>query len=334
MLITLNPQANVSHIEGQLKGLGLWTQRVQGPEGPPALLVDPSSQQVAPDCITAITGVAQVMVPPSQHPEVDKRARHGVSLNGHELAPHLPPLLFAGPCSVETEEQIHAAAGMARAAGATLLRGGAFKPRTSPYAFNGHGRRALSWMRDAADAHGLGVVTEVMSEHEVEAVAEVADLIQIGSRNMQNFALLQQVGAAGKPVMLKRGMAARVNEWLMAGEHVLAAGATHVVFCERGIVGFDPQTRNLLDLGAVALLRHAYQQTVVVDPSHAAGRRDLVVPLAQAALAAGACGLLVETHPAPEHAKSDGPQALTHTELDQLAAVMRTVAPSATRWAS
>lgn len=319
MLITLKQQADVSTIQGRLQGLGLWTQRVDSTDGPPALLVDPSSRTVAPDRIAAIAGVARVLTAASRHPKVDELAHAAVRLAGRELGPHVPPLLFAGPCSVESEEQIHAAAKMAAAAGATLLRGGAFKPRTSPYAFSGHGRSALSWMREAADAHGLGVVTEVMSENEVDAVAEVADLIQIGSRNMQNFALLQRVGAAHKPVMLKRGMAARVNEWLMAGEHLLAAGATHVVFCERGIVGFDPQTRNLLDLGAVALLRHTYGQTVIVDPSHAAGRRDLVVPLAHAGLAAGACGLLIEAHPAAEDARSDGPQALAPQELMQLA---------------
>jgi 3-deoxy-7-phosphoheptulonate synthase len=323
MLITLETCSDVTHVEDTLKGLGLWTQRVDSPGGPPALLVDPSSRRIEPGLIAAVAGVARVMVAKSTHPKVDALAHQTVALNARELGPHMPPLLFAGPCSVESPEQIHAAAAMAAAAGATLLRGGAFKPRTSPYSFNGHGRHALQWMREAADAHGLGIVTEVMSEHEVASVAETADLIQIGSRNMQNFALLQQVGAMGKPVMLKRGMAARVSEWLMAGEHVLAAGASHVVFCERGIVGFDPQTRNLLDLGAVALLRHTYGQTVVVDPSHAAGRRDLVVPLARAALAAGACGLLVEAHPAPEEARSDGPQALTHEEMKQLGAIMK-----------
>ncbi len=326
MLITLIEHADVAHVEGTLKGLGLWTQRVEGPKGPPALLVDPSSPPIASGRIAAIMGVDRVLVANSKHPKVDAHAHACMSLMGRELGPEERPLLFAGPCSVESPEQIHAAAEMAAAAGATLLRGGAFKPRTSPYAFSGHGHSALQWIRQAADAHGLGVVTEVMSEHEVEAVAEVADLIQIGSRNMQNFALLQRVGAMGKPVMLKRGMAARISEWLMAGEHVLAAGAPHVVFCERGIVGFDPQTRNLLDLGAVALLRHTYGQIVIVDPSHAAGRRDLVIPLGRAALAAGACGLLVEAHPAPEAARSDGPQALTGAGLAELGQAMQPAA--------
>ncbi len=216
MLITLNQQANVSQVEGKLKALGLWTQRVDDANGPPAFMVDPSSRQVETSRIREIAGVARVLAAKSSHPKVDEIAHRTVSLAGRDLGAHLPPLLFAGPCSVESPELVHRAAAIAARAGATLLRGGAFKPRTSPYAFHGHGRPALGWMREAADAHGLGVVTEVMSEHEVSAVAEVADLIQIGSRNMQNFALLERVGKTGLPVLLKRGMAARVGEWLQA----------------------------------------------------------------------------------------------------------------------
>jgi 3-deoxy-7-phosphoheptulonate synthase len=166
------------------------------------------------------------------------------------------------------------------------------------------------------------VVTEVLSEHDVGAVAEAADLLQVGSRNMQNFALLRQVGETHKPVLLKRGMAATIDEWLLAGEHLLAAGAAGVIFCERGVQGFDPSTRNLLDLGAVALLSHTYHLPVMVDPSHAAGRRDLVPVLARAALAAGAHGLLVEFHPEPENALSDGPQALDPAGLAALTEVL------------
>ena len=182
---------------------------------------------------------------------------------------------------------------------------------------------SLRWMRDAADAHDLGVVTEVMSELEVAAVAEVADMIQIGSRNMQNFALLKAVGQAKRPVLLKRGMAATLDEWLLAGEHLRAAGAPSVIFCERGIQGFDRSMRNLLDLGIVALMRHVHGQPVVVDPSHAAGRRDLIEPLSRAALAAGAHGLLVEAHPSPEDALSDGPQALDSASLARLSTLWR-----------
>ena len=173
-------------------------------------------------------------------------------------------------------------------------------------------------MRSAADRHGLAVVTEVMSEAEVELVSAHADMLQIGSRNMQNFALLRAVGAMGKPILLKRGMAATVEEWLLAGEHLLAAGAAGVVFCERGISGFDPHTRNLLDLGAVALLTSVHRLPVVVDPSHAVGRRDLIPALAKAAVAAGASGLMIEAHGDPSAALSDGAQALSPDALYEL----------------
>jgi 3-deoxy-7-phosphoheptulonate synthase len=328
MLITLTQKADVSAVEHALRGLGLWTERMASSAGPPALFIGSCSASVDPGSITAIAGVAEVLTRTSTHPRVDAQRDQSIEVAGAGIGANAQPVLMAGPCSVESPEQIHAAAEMAARAGARFLRGGAFKPRTSPYAFRGHGRRALGWMRAAADAHGLGVVTEVMSEREVEAVVEVADLVQIGSRNMQNFALLEAVGRAGLPVLLKRGMAARVDEWLLAGEHTLAAGAPRVIFCERGIVGFDPQTRNLLDLGAVALLRHALGQPVIVDPSHAAGRRDLVLPLGRAAIAAGACGLLVEAHPAPGEALSDGPQALDARTLAELGALVRT-APAA-----
>ncbi|HIA01992.1 MAG TPA: 3-deoxy-7-phosphoheptulonate synthase, partial [Myxococcales bacterium] len=236
------------------------------------------------------------------------------------------PVLMAGPCSVESEAGIFEAAAMIQKAHGKLLRGGAFKPRSSPYSFAGHGRRALDWLHAAATAHELGVVTEVMNPHDVDAVCQVADLIQIGSRNMQNYSLLHAVGRAGKVVLLKRGVAATIEEWLMAGEHLLNAGAKSVVFCERGIRSFGTETRNLLDLSAVALLSQVYGLPVIVDPSHAVGRRDLIQPMAAAALAAGAHGLLVESHPAPGKALSDGPQALPENELNQLSTLLRGLA--------
>ncbi len=197
----------------------------------------------------------------------------------------------------------------------SFLRGGAYKPRTSPYAFQGHGEPALAWMRRAADACGMKVVTEALAEADVALVAEHADLVQVGSRNMHNYALLKAIGRTGRPVLLKRGMAATIDEWLHAGEYLLAAGAAGVVFCERGIRSFDDSTRNLLDLGAVALLAHVHRLPVIVDPSHGAGRRDLVLPLGRAALAAGAAGLMIETHDEPARALSDGPQAIPLAEL-------------------
>lgn len=224
-------------------------------------------------------------------------------------------VLIGGPCAVEGHAQVGRAARAVLEAGGHLLRGGAWKPRTSPYDFQGFGSAALGWLRRAADAAGLGVVSEVMSEREVDEVAAVADLLQVGSRNMQSFSLLKAVGRAKKPVLLKRSMAATVDEWLHAGEYLMVHGAAGVAFCERGIRSFDPSTRNLLDLGSVALLAHVYRLPVVVDPSHAAGRRDLILPLARAALAAGAHGLMIEVHDDPASARSDGAQALAPEAL-------------------
>jgi 3-deoxy-7-phosphoheptulonate synthase len=317
MLVTLRSPAALPAVEAALQGLGQWTRRLHGAAGEVnGLEIAPHSAAVSREAILSIEGVADALRPVSPHPRVDAQAGRPVPLGAATLGEGC--LLMAGPCSVETEAQIHAAAAMAARAGARLLRGGAFKPRTSPYAFSGHGTPALQWMREAADANGLGMVTEVLSEADVEAVAAAADLLQIGSRNMQNFALLRAVGRTGRPVLLKRGMAARIEDWLLAGEHLLSAGAAAVIFCERGIHGFDPLTRNLLDLGAVALLKHALHQPVVVDPSHATGRRDLVLPLSRAAIAAGADGLLVEAHPDPCTARSDGPQALDEAALTTL----------------
>src|SRR5262249_25945827 len=186
------------------------------------------------------------------------------------------------------------------------------------YAFQGHGEVALGWLRRAADASGMRVITEALSEADVPAVAEHADVIQVGSRNMHNYALLKVAGKTGRPVLLKRGMPATLDEWMQAGEHVLASGARAVIFCERGIRGFDDATRNLLDLGTVALLAHIHRLPVIVDPSHGAGRRDLILPLGRAALAAGAAGLMIETHDDPARALSDGPQAIPLSEMGAL----------------
>ena len=234
--------------------------------------------------------------------------------------------LIAGPCSVETEEQIHAAAAGVAAAGGTVLRGGAYKPRTSPYSFQGVGRDALVWMRAAADAHGLCVVTEAVDPGSAELVAEHADMIQLGARNMQNYALLSVVGTLGKPVLLKRGMAATIKEWLLAAEYIVKAGCADVVLCERGIRSFDGMTRNVLDLGGMVAAKQRTHLPVVADPSHGTGRRNMVRALSRAAIAAGADGLIVEAHPNPDEAWSDGAQSLTLEELAVLKAEVDVVA--------
>jgi 3-deoxy-7-phosphoheptulonate synthase len=234
---------------------------------------------------------------------------------------------IAGPCAVETPEQTRDAARLAKQAGATLLRGGAFKPRTSPYAFQGLGVAGLRILAEVRDEVGLPVVTEVMDAADVDVVAEHADMLQIGTRNMQNFGLLQAVGATGKPVMLKRGLTATYEEWLMAAEYIAQRGNLDIVLCERGIRGFEPSIRNMLDVSAVAMVQRLSHLPVIVDPSHAAGRRDLVVPLARAGMAAGADGVMVDVHPHPESALCDGAQALFGEALDELAQAVATIPP-------
>ncbi len=246
----------------------------------------------------------------SPHPLVDAAATT-VTVAGIPIGAGAPAVLFAGPCAVESPEQIEQTAELAAAGGARLLRGGVYKPRTSPYSFQGVGQQGLLWMRRAADRHGLAMVTEAMTDRDLPAVAELADMIQVGSRSMQSYGLLKQIGQTGKPVLLKRGFAATVAEWLLAAEYLLQAGADGVVLCERGIRTFETTTRNTLDLCSVAYLLEHHGLPVIVDPSHAAGRPELVPRLSRAALATGAHGLMIELHPQPQFAKSDGAQALT-----------------------
>ena len=237
----------------------------------------------------------------------------GVLVGGAEV------VVIAGPCSVESRAQLLETARAVKRAGASMLRGGAYKPRTSPYDFQGLGLEALRLLREAREETGLPVVTEVLSTDDVDTVAEYADMLQVGARNMQNFALLRRLAATPRPVLLKRGPSATVKEWLLAAEYLLAGGNAEVVLCERGIKTFETDTRNTLDLAAVALARELSHLPVVVDPSHATGRRSLVPAAARAAVAVGADGLLIEVHPRPESALSDGPQSL---DLEGFAALM------------
>jgi 3-deoxy-7-phosphoheptulonate synthase len=238
------------------------------------------------------------------------------------------PVLAAGPCAVESREQLLAVAHAAVRDGASLLRGGAFKPRTSPYAFQGLGPEALRLLAEARRETGLPVVTEVLAPEQVELVAETADMLQIGARNMQNYALLAAAGAAGRPVLVKRGPGATLEEWLLAAEYILASGSPGVVLCERGLRHFDARTRNILDLAGALAVRELTHLPVIIDPSHATGRRDLVIPLALAGLAAGLDGVIVEVHPDPDSALSDGPQSLDLDGLSALAAGIRKIGVS------
>jgi 3-deoxy-7-phosphoheptulonate synthase len=234
--------------------------------------------------------------------------------------------LMAGPCAIEGEEQAFLTAAAVAKAGATVMRGGAYKPRTSPYAFQGLGEEGLRIMRRAADAHGLAVVSEVMDSQQVGLVARYADILQIGARNMQNYALLREVGHADRPVLLKRGLAATIEEWLMAAEHVMSQGNTQVILCERGIRTFETYTRNTLDLNAIPVVKELSHLPVIVDPSHGTGIRNKVAPMARAAIAAGADGLIIEVHHDADHALSDGAQSLYPDQFDELVNQIRTIA--------
>ncbi|HUR04745.1 MAG TPA: 3-deoxy-7-phosphoheptulonate synthase [Nonomuraea sp.] len=261
------------------------------------------------------------LVSRENHPE-----RSTVHVGGVPIGPGTVTLI-AGPCAVETPQQTLEAARMAMAAGATLLRGGAFKPRTSPYAFQGLGEQGLRILADVREETGLPIVTEVVDAQDVELVASYADMLQVGTRNAQNFALLQAVGAAGRPVMLKRGMNATIEEWLMAAEYVAQRGNLDIVLCERGVRTFETATRNTLDISAVPVAQRLSHLPVIVDPSHSGGRRDLVLPLSRAAIGVGADGIIIDVHPHPEQALCDGPQALVDTDLGELAQIMRDFPP-------
>jgi 3-deoxy-7-phosphoheptulonate synthase len=245
-----------------------------------------------------------------------------------------PVVVVAGPCSVENENMIVETAKRVKAVGAKFLRGGAYKPRTSPYAFQGHGDSALELLAAAREATGLGIITEVMDTADLEKIAEVADVVQVGARNMQNFALLKKVGAQDKPVLLKRGMSATIDEWLMAAEYILAAGNPNVILCERGIRTFDLHyVRNTLDLSVLPVLRSLTHLPVMIDPSHGTGKAEYVPDMAKAAIAAGTDSLMIEVHPNPAKALSDGPQSLTPERFDHLMQELEVLGKVMGRWA-
>ncbi len=246
----------------------------------------------------------------------------GVTVGGLELA------VMAGPCSIEDEDHIFDAARGVKAAGANMLRGGAYKPRSSPYAFRGLGPEGLAYLAAAGAETGLPVITELMSVTDIDAVCRYSDVIQIGARNMQNFTLLDEVGKVKKPVMLKRALAGQIEEWLLSAEYILAGGNNDVILCERGIRTFETATRNTFDISAVPVIKKLSHLPIIADPSHGAGRRDMVPQLARAAVAAGADGLIIEVHNDPDHALSDGAQSLFPGQFDRLMAELRIIAPA------
>jgi 3-deoxy-7-phosphoheptulonate synthase len=235
-------------------------------------------------------------------------------------------VIMAGPCSVESEEQIFTIAKVVAEGGGKILRGGAFKPRSSPYSFQGLGEDGLRFIRAAADQYKLSVVTEVMDANQIRLVEEYADILQIGARNMQNFTFLRELGKASKPVLLKRGLAATIEEWLMSAEYILSGGNHQVILCERGIRTFETATRNTLDVGAIPVVKKKSHLPVIADPSHGIGIRDKVIPMARACIAAGADGIIVEVHHDPDHAKSDGAQSLFPDQFAQMMKEVRLIA--------
>ena len=235
---------------------------------------------------------------------------------------------MAGPCSAETEAQVHTTAAAVRRAGAKIFRGGAFKPRSSPYSFQGLGEAGLRMLRDASNAENLKLVTEVMDVSQIEVIDKYCDIFQVGARNMQNFTLLRELGHARKPVLLKRGISATIEELLLSAEYILSGGNTDVILCERGIRTFETATRNTFDISAIPVVKKLSHLPIVADPSHGAGRRDMVAPMARAAVAAGADGLIIEVHCDPDHALSDGAQSMFPSQFDRLMAELRIIAPA------
>ncbi len=277
-----------------------------------------------------VSDVVRISVPYKLVSREHHPSRSVITVAGVPIGPDTVTLI-AGPCTVENPEQTLASARMAQAAGAAMLRGGAYKPRTSPYAFQGLGETGLKILAEVRAETGLPVVTEVIDPASVDLICSYADMLQVGTRSMQNFALLQAVGSAGKPVLLKRGMNATIEEWLMAAEYIAQRGNLDIVLCERGIRTFETATRNTLDISAVPVAQRLSHLPVIIDPSHSGGRRDLVLPLSRAAIAVGADGLIVDVHPQPDVALCDGDQALTDPDIRELAEMGAALPPAVGR---
>ncbi|HWX23384.1 MAG TPA: 3-deoxy-7-phosphoheptulonate synthase [Vicinamibacteria bacterium] len=298
------------------------THTVLGAVGSPKRPIDPGSLELIPGVreVVKITELYK-LVGRTFKPNDTVVDVAGVLVGGTEV------VVMAGPCSVEGREQVTTVARAVRAAGARALRGGAFKPRTSPYAFQGHGEEALRWMRDAAREAGLAVVSEIMDVRSLDMMLGYVDCLQVGARNMQNFDLLKELGKVRRPVLLKRGMSATIEEWLLSAEYILSGGNSDVILCERGIRTFENATRNTLDISAIPVVKKRSHLPILVDPSHGTGRRDKVIPMARAAIAAGADGLLIEVHNDPDRALSDGAQSLFPEQFDRLMGELRVIAP-------
>ena len=317
----------IEHVIERVKECGFQAHVIRGVERTVIGCVGSGGRRGELEALVAAPGVENLV--PISHPFklVSRQLRpapsaievRGVRIGGGR------PVVIAGPCSVESREQILETARAVRAAGADMLRGGAYKPRTSPYDFQGLGEEALELLKEAREETGLPIVTEVMSTEDVDAVSDAADILQVGARNMQNFPLLRRLARASRPILLKRGPSATVKEWLLAAEYLLDGGNANVILCERGIKTFETELRNTFDIAAIALAKELSHLPVIADPSHGTGRRSLIPAMSRAALAAGADGLMIEVHPCPERALSDGPQSM---DLPAFASMMTALRPA------
>jgi 3-deoxy-7-phosphoheptulonate synthase len=334
MIISMRPHATrqeIDHVCERIREFGYKVHSIEGEERVVIGAVGMGDVTACLESLEATPGVERAMRISAPYKFVSKEFKPGrsvIKVNGLEIGGD-EFIVMAGPCSVESEEQIMRTAESVAAAGARVLRGGAFKPRTSPYDFQGLELEGLKLLRKAKQATGLGIVTEIMSDRDVGLVAEYADCMQVGARNMQNFALLKSLGSCGRTVLLKRGMSSTVKELLMSAEYITAHGNPNVILCERGIRTFETATRNTCDISAIPVLNEMTHLPVILDPSHAAGKRSLVPALARAGVAAGADGLLVEVHPCPEKAVSDGAQSLA---LEDFRELMRSLDPYIRLW--
>jgi 3-deoxy-7-phosphoheptulonate synthase len=334
MIVSMRPHATreeIDHVCERIREFGYKIHAIEGEERVVIGVVGVGDVTACLESLEATPGVERAVAISAPYKFVSREFKpehtavkvNGVAVGSDEF------VMIAGPCSVESEKQIMETAEGVAAAGAHMLRGGAFKPRTSPYDFQGLELEGLKLLRKAKEATGLGIVTEVMSDRDVEMVAEYADCMQVGARNMQNFALLKTLGSCGRPILLKRGMSATIKELLMSAEYIVAHGNPNVILCERGIRTFETYTRNTCDIAAVAALNELTHLPVILDPSHAAGKRSLVPALCRAAVAIGADGLVIEVHPCPEKAFSDGAQSL---KLQDFGKLMRDLEPHVRLW--
>ena len=331
MLIVMRHGADETEIKGvvaAIEEMGYQARPMPGKQRVSIGLVG-NDGRVDGSRLAALPGVQEILHVTKPYKQVSRewkpestvvRLPGGLSVGGDDV------VVMAGPCSVESERQILDAARAVREAGATILRAGAFKPRSSPYAFQGLGAAGLRLLAKAREETGLLIVTEAMDAEGLSQVVEVADIVQLGARNMQNYSLLKHAGRCGKPILLKRGISATIQELLLSAEYILAEGNSQVILCERGIRGFDPATRNVFDLSAIPVVRGLSHLPIVADPSHGTGHRDMVIPMARAAVAAGADGLLVEVHPNPDRALSDGAQSLYPEQFERMMKEVRLIA--------